>query len=291
MRVHLPLGRPAASSHLRVRASRRRVQVVLKEFDLRFGGIDGASSVPALRTVQREVEHLSRLQHPCLIAPDLFFVEPCGSNGAADSVPAATGGAVLVYVQFPWYPTDMERWLATEEATADCGAAARVVALDVLRGLEHVHRHGVVHCDVKPANVLITERSDGPGGVRRGVLSDFDLSLDQAGRMQLSVASMSRAAASLAGGRGTPGALSMAPEVAAGRTPTDKSDVYSLGGILLRIACPAEANRWAAAPEADRWGRDGEPLLRLGSDTGEVGLVVSLLRQCPAARPTCAEAL
>jgi serine/threonine protein kinase len=295
VRTHWPQHLPHRDSESDCVPRPARAQVVLKEFDLRVGGpgMDSTPSVAALRTVQREVEHLSRLQHPCLIAPDLFFVEPCcGGGGTVDGLPAAsTGGGMLVYVQFPWYPTDMERWMATEEAAADGGAAARVVALDVLRGLEHVHRHGVVHCDVKPANVLVTERADGPYGLRRGVLSDFDLSLDQAGRMQLSVASMSRAAASVAGGRGTPGALSMAPEVAAGKTPTDKSDVYSLGGILLRIVCPAEASRWAAAPAPDRWGGDGEPLLRLGSDAGEVALVSAMLRQSPATRPTCVEAL
>jgi serine/threonine protein kinase len=77
-----------------------------------------------------------------------------------------------------------------DEAKADAAGggegAALTLALDALRGLEHVHFHGVVHCDVKPANILVSEPGPAGGragraGVRRAVLGDFDLSLDQVG--------------------------------------------------------------------------------------------------------------
>ena len=312
---------------------RGRSQVVLKHFDLgddRGGG--------GLRTLQREVERLARLRHPCLLAADLFFVQAegdgggLGDGGSGCDSPGGVGRAqpggrgLQVYVQFPWFPMDLEKWLATAEATAPGGAAAgRVLSLDVLRGLEHVHFHGVVHCDVKPANVLVTE--PGAGGVRRAVLADFDLSLDQArrgarggahasiprvvaapeveserwplvaqegvgtgkscvtghlgvvvaarrsfsesevrgaevkvravhdqglgpsvdpgertqeGRQRGSMEAASRATASEAGGRGTPGPLTMAPEVAEGRVPTDRSDVFGFGGVMARCVLRAE---------------------------------------------------
>jgi serine/threonine protein kinase len=150
-----------------------------------------------------------------------------------------------VFVQFPWFPMDMERWLASDEAVAMGGVAAgRLIALDVLWGLEHVHRHGVVHCDVKPANVLLSTSCG--GSPRRAVLADFDLSQDQQAR----ASRMSRAATvgSVAGGRGTPGALTMAPEVEAGLAPTDRADMFGFGGLLARAVCRTEVSDSDSTP-------------------------------------------
>jgi serine/threonine protein kinase len=222
-------------------------QVVLKEFDLRLAvrgaGRDGSGD--GLRTLQREVEHLARLQHPCILSIDLYFLEPDDDAcaGLGDDCHDSRIGAeaaktrLRVFVQFPWFPTDMERWLATDEATAAGGVAAgRVIALDVLWGLEHVHKHGVVHCDVKPANVLLTAaRSE---GLRRAVLADFDLSQDQQARA--SHASRAATVRSMANGHGTPGALTMAPEVEAGSTPTDRADMFGFGGLLARAVSRTE---------------------------------------------------
>jgi serine/threonine protein kinase len=51
----------------------------------------------------------------------------------------------------------------------------RSVLLDVLVGLVHLHAHGVIHGDVKPANILIDARE-------RGLLADFDISIDTKSR-------------------------------------------------------------------------------------------------------------
>ena len=79
----------------------------------------------------------------------------------------------------------------------------------MIKAIEHVHYHGIVHCDIKLANVLVELHSDGQ---HRGVLADFDLSKDLEHRQE---ASMS--ATSVAGARGTPGCLTMATEVFKGR--------------------------------------------------------------------------
>ncbi len=219
--------------------------MVLKEFDLRLAvrGAGKDSGGDGLRTLQREVEHLARLQHPCILSIDLYFLELDDDAGLRDDChdsrirAEATKTRLRVFVQFPWFPTDMERWLATDEATAAGGVAAgRVIALDVLWGLEHVHKHGIVHCDVKPANVLLTAARG--EGLRRAVLADFDLSQDQQAR----ASHVSRAATvgSVAVGRGTLGALTMAPEVEAGSTPTDRADVFGFGGLLARAVCRRE---------------------------------------------------
>ena len=75
----------------------------------------------------------------------------------------------------------------------------------MLRGLEHVHARGVVHCDVRPANVLLRRAASaagGGGGGRRleGVLADFDISLESQARRRPMRAVMAGMAAAAVGG-------------------------------------------------------------------------------------------
>jgi hypothetical protein len=96
-------------------------------------------------------------------------------------------------------------------------AEAVAVAEQLCRALASAHARGIVHCDVKPANVLLS----GDGRVKVG---DFGV-------------------ARLAGG-GTSQALSatvagtpryMAPEQARGRRTTAATDVYSAGVVLYEM--------------------------------------------------------
>jgi serine/threonine protein kinase len=96
------------------------------------------------------------------------------------------------------------------------------IGLQTAQGLAAAHRQGLVHRDVKPANILLEN------GVERVKLTDFGLAraTDDASITQPGVIA------------GTP--LYMSPEQAAGEPVDHRSDLFSLGSVLYALCtgCP-----------------------------------------------------
>jgi serine/threonine protein kinase len=213
------------------------------------GETDGELRV-RVRTLQREINSVVKLAHDRVIKPALFFLQ------------AEANGSLSAYVQYPWYECgNMSKWLDSLPAPEGTDSPkVRVVLWDVIKAIEHVHYHGIVHCDIKLANVLVELHSDGQ---HRGVLADFDLSKDLEHRLR--EASMS--AISVAGARGTPGFLTMAPEVLQGRQPDFKADCYSFGGMVLQAFFKNQAELWKQGGDDKRWHSvSGAPLLTVVQD-------------------------
>lgn len=93
---------------------------------------------------------------------------------------------------------------------------ARVID-QVASALSYAHERGIIHCDVKPANVLLD--TDG-----RAVLSDFGVA-----RMMASM----RGASGRGLAVGTPAYMS--PEQCAGSPLDQRSDIYALGVVLYAL--------------------------------------------------------
>ena len=89
------------------------------------------------------------------------------------------------------------------------------IGADLCEALDHAHARAVVHRDIKPQNVLVTEE-----GEPRAKLMDFG------------VARLTDAAALTAPGDVVGTLAYMAPEQAEGRTAGPEADVYSLGLML-----------------------------------------------------------
>lgn len=152
-------------------------------------------------------------------------------------------------------------------------AEAERVALDVLRALDHVHRHGIVHRDVKASNVWI--EADG-----RARLLDLGLAADATDPLANSLGEVIGTYAY------------MSPEHLAGLEVDVRSDLYSLGVTLYEALCgrrPYHAATAAAYLAAHRSGR-APPLRAFVPDLPArlEHLVSRLMAIDPARRPPSA---
>jgi DNA-binding NarL/FixJ family response regulator len=113
--------------------------------------------------------------------------------------------------------TDL-RALLGEAGRLEPDRAVGIVA-QVAAALDAAHRHGLVHRDVKPANVLIAPRDDGD----RVFLADFGVTKQRMAGEDLTGTGLAMGTADY-----------MAPEQARGSDVDARTDVYGLGCVLFR---------------------------------------------------------
>ncbi|MBX3276096.1 MAG: protein kinase, partial [Sandaracinaceae bacterium] len=177
--------------------------------DLAAGGrvalklLDGTASVDAAR-FEREARVLDGLVHPNVVR---YVDHGVASDGRA-------------YLAMEWLEgAPLDAWLrgrapSVAESLAIVGGAAR--------GLGAAHARGIVHRDVKPANLFLVERDP-----ERVKVIDFGIARDvSAGH------TLTQSGAIV----GTP--FYMAPEQARARGGVGPaSDVYALGAVLYELSC------------------------------------------------------
>lgn len=111
------------------------------------------------------------------------------------------------------------------------------LAVEIAEGVDAAHRHGLIHCDLKPSNIMLTN-----AGVK---LLDFGVS--QLLNHRLLAADGSSPATDSAGvdstmdgpNGGTP--RYMAPEQLEGRGVDERADIFALGAIFYEMAAGRKA--------------------------------------------------
>jgi eukaryotic-like serine/threonine-protein kinase len=218
----------------------------------------------ALPSIHNEIAVVAKLQHPH-IATLLDFGTEAITPDLRARLPHVTG--------------DKLSYLVTELASggdlfglpAPCPyEAVRDVLHALLLALQHAHARNVLHCDVKPGNILLCTNDDHRPGV---MLADFGLA-----RLQELV--------SHGGGGGTP--EYMAPEqFDPDGVLTPASDLYAVGCVahwLMRGAAPFGGSEWSSLRHAHMFLEPPRIDEVMGAPPGFGPFVNGLLAKAPTDR-------
>lgn len=162
----------------------------------------------ARRRLLREARSASALQHHAIA-------------GIFDVVESTEGTLLIVQELVPGVP--LRKHLDTPFALD----AFLTIAIDCAGALVAAAEKGIVHCDIKPENILLTDAGRPKildfGIARRAALDDA--SIDARTRTIVTEA--------IIGTSGTP--AYMAPEVIDGKTPDGRADIFALGVVFYEM--------------------------------------------------------
>ena len=156
------------------------------------------SDVEFIERFHREAKSAARLSHPNIVS--IYDVGVAGNDHYI----------VMEYVQ----GSTLKKKILDEGALDLLTATS--IAKDIASGLTHAHANNIVHCDIKPHNILMTE--DG-----HAKITDFGIA-------------RAVTESTLTYGGSVIGSVHyFSPEQARGGAITPKSDVYSLGVVLYEM--------------------------------------------------------
>ncbi|MBA3707605.1 MAG: protein kinase [Planctomycetes bacterium] len=178
---------------------------------------------------EREARLMASIDHPHI------------ARGIASGIHDGAPFLALEYVR----GRDVQH-IINDSVFLDEGATLRIV-MQVVDGLGEIHRHGLVHRDLKPGNVILTD-----SGIAK--LVDFGIARSTSDARTFFTAE----------GNSVGSPAFMSPEQIAGRKDLDiRSDIYAIGALLYTClaGCPpfagsvpevVKAHRTAAIPDIRR---------------------------------------
>ena len=153
---------------------------------------------------KREAQNAAALNHPAIVA-------------VYDTGEAEVDGGPLPYIVMEYVDGETLRDIVRGKGPLPPRRAMEIIA-DVAAALDFSHKNGIVHRDMKPANIMIN---------RQGAVKVMDFGIARA------IADSSNPMTQTAAVIGT--AQYLSPEQARGEQVDARSDVYSVGCVLYEI--------------------------------------------------------
>lgn len=157
-----------------------------------------------LTRFRREAQAAAKLDHP-----NIVIVHDVGQDGSRHYI-------VMEYVD----GQDLKTLIRQKEQGRLGIAETLDISIQVCAGVGHAHKAGLIHCDIKPQNVLINQQG-------QAKVADFGIA------RAFSEADLQAPETTSEGIWGSPHYFS--PEQAAGEPLTPASDVYSIGVIMYEM--------------------------------------------------------
>ena len=151
----------------------------------------------------------SKLHHENIVR----ILGVCLENGGPDCV----GPAPILVMEYAGQ-RNLQRVIEDPSENIDCQRRLRF-ALDISNALMYAHSHNFLHLDVKPSNVIVSDRDT----CKLGDFGCSQLAPNKADPLTPTSSSLTGTFAY------------RAPELLRGRLPTDRSDIYSLAVCLWQL--------------------------------------------------------
>jgi serine/threonine protein kinase len=163
----------------------------------------------------REAQIIVSLHHPNIV--QCYDFSTTQLPGAASATPYL----VMDYVEGGNLASYM-RNTSRERKLLPIGDIVRLFT-SIGLAVDYAHQHGVVHGNIKPANILLDKRYTSRNAMGEPIVTDFG------------VAELLRVTAGSASGGWNNTPLYISPEQVMGYTGNERSDIYSLGIMLYEI--------------------------------------------------------
>lgn len=161
--------------------------------------------------LEREAHILQKLDHTNIAA----FIDYFENQLIYTYIEGAPLDEHLRY--FPGFPTSQQTTVPVSEVKeVKCSVELVNIMKDVLLALTYAHEHGVIHCDIKPSNIIVS--STGKAHLTDfGFAKDLDLGAITSPDLRM----------------GTPHYMS--PEQFQGYRHDPRSDIYSVGAVFYHM--------------------------------------------------------